>query len=241
MAICFAPAWGAYLARGPAAARPPTTHVFFDCDDCCYQNEWRTAAKITDAIAGYTARLGLSKERAYALYKAHGTCLKGMLVEGVIAEANVEEFLREAHDIDYADVAADPALRAVVAAVAPPARRFVFTASTREHALRCLARVGIDDLFEGVVDTRVCGLETKHSEAAFRAAMAHAGVAAPRACMLIDDSVKNIKCARGLGWRTVLVGLTERETGRRFECAEADHHIARLHDLRSVAPDLFVA
>ena len=95
MAICFAPAWGAYLARGPAAARPPTTHVFFDCDDCCYQNEWRTAAKITDAIAGYTARLGLSKERAYALYKAHGTCLKGMLVEGVIAEANVEEFLRD--------------------------------------------------------------------------------------------------------------------------------------------------
>ena len=66
-----------------------------DCDDCCYQNEWRTAAKITDAIAGYTARLGLSKERAYALYKAHGTCLKGMLVEGVIAEANVEELTTE--------------------------------------------------------------------------------------------------------------------------------------------------
>ena len=45
--------------------------------------------------------------------------------------------------------------------------------------------------------------------------------------------------ARRLGWRTVLIGLVERDSGKPFECAEADYHIARLHDLRSVAPDLF--
>ena len=50
--------------------------IFVDCDDCLYQNDWATAAKITTSIAAYTASLGVSEEKAYALYKTHGTCLK---------------------------------------------------------------------------------------------------------------------------------------------------------------------
>ena len=33
--------------------------LFLDCDDCLYQNNWATAAKITTSIAAYTARLGV--------------------------------------------------------------------------------------------------------------------------------------------------------------------------------------
>ena len=67
--------------------------IFVDCDDCLYQNDWATAAKITTSIAEYTANLGVSEEKAYALYKAHGTCLKGMLAEGFIASDAAEDFL----------------------------------------------------------------------------------------------------------------------------------------------------
>ena len=67
--------------------------IFIDCDDCLYQNDWETAAKITTSIAAYTANLGVSEEKAYALYKAHGTCLKGMLAEGFIASDAAEDFL----------------------------------------------------------------------------------------------------------------------------------------------------
>ena len=67
--------------------------IFVDCDDCLYQNDWETAAKITTSIAAYTANLGVSEEKAYALYKAHGTCLKGMLAEGFIASDAAEDFL----------------------------------------------------------------------------------------------------------------------------------------------------
>ena len=67
--------------------------IFVDCDDCLYQNDWATAAKITTSIAAYTANLGVSEEKAYALYKAHGTCLKGMLAEGFIASDAAEDFL----------------------------------------------------------------------------------------------------------------------------------------------------
>merc|ERR1712194_558167 len=61
--------------------------VFFDCDDCLYQNEWKTAEKITVAISTFTKeRLGISPEKAYALYQEHGTCLKGLITEGMITQ-----------------------------------------------------------------------------------------------------------------------------------------------------------
>ena len=51
---------------------------------------------------------------------------------------------------------------------------WVFTASTSEHAKRCLERIGLTDAvaWRGVVDTRTCKLETKHSPSSFEAAMA---------------------------------------------------------------------
>ena len=70
--------------------------LFVDCDDCLYQNDWATAAKITTSIAAYTAQLGVSEEKAYALYKTHGTCLKGMLAERLIAADAAEDFLMKA-------------------------------------------------------------------------------------------------------------------------------------------------
>ena len=84
-------------------------------------------------------------------------------------------------------------------------------------ASRCLAKVlapsSADDLFAVIVDTRTCKLETKHSPASFVAAMDAAGVPADvreggaSACVLLDDSVTNIKTAKQMGWTTVLVRL----------------------------------
>ena len=62
---------------------------------------------------------------------------------------------------------------------------------------------------------QVCKLETKHSPSSFEAAMAFAGVVEPTACVLLDDSVKNIRAAKAMGWSTVLVGLTDRDSGKR--------------------------
>ena len=77
-----------------------------------YQNDWATAKKITTSIAAYTNKLGVSKEEAYALYQKHGTCLKGLLVEGRIDPgAGVEEFLREVHTIDSTSPPSTPCAR----------------------------------------------------------------------------------------------------------------------------------
>jgi len=217
----------------------PVHTVFLDCDDCLYQNKWATAAKLTESIAAYTAKLGVSKERAYELYKTHGTCLKGLLEEGLIDKSTgIEEFLHAAHDINYDDISNDPELRRVLSSLAKPT--WIFTASTREHVGRCVDRLGIADLpFKGIIDTRTCELETKHSPSSFNAAMAAAGVSEAAGCLLCDDSVKNIQAAKAMGWTTVLVGKVDRDTGAPIQCAAADAHIDTLHSLPDVMPELF--
>ena len=150
------------MRRAYAARRPAPQVLFVDCDDCVYQNGWATAQKITTSIAAYTAKIGVSKEKAYALYQTHGTCLKGLLVEGLIDDQGVEDYLREVHLIDYSDIDANPLLRSELARLRVPT--WIFTASTSEHAGRCLARVGLDDLpWRGIIDCRSCSLETKYA------------------------------------------------------------------------------
>lgn len=209
------------------------THVFLDCDDCLYRNEWATAKRITASIAKYTSeKLGVSSEQAYGFYKKYGTCLKGLLVEGIIDEAGVEAFLREVHDIDYGDIAPDPKLRSLLQAVTRAKPTWIFTASVREHAQRCLEAIGIADLpFCGIIDTRDCQLETKYAASSFEAAMRIAGAADPTTCLFADDSIKNVVAAKKMGWLTVLVGLQDRDTGARIECPEADAHLASLRDI----------
>jgi len=225
-------------------------YVFFDCDDCLYMNNWQTGNKITKSISNYTETLGISEERSYDLYKTHGTCLKGMLAEGIIEQQRVEDYLEKVHDIDYSDIAADASLRDMLGKCVTKDRRHVFTASTKEHASRCIAKVlspsTVDDYFTAMVDTRVCKLETKHSPSSFVAAMDAAGVpeevrkTRASACVLLDDSVTNIKCAKAMGWTTVLVGKIERDTGGELATpVEADYHIASLHQLPSAMPELF--
>lgn len=228
------------IAPPPAMSEktPPVQVLFIDCDDCLYQNNWATAKKITASIAAYTASLGVSKDEAYAFYKKYGTCLKGLLTEGRIGSQGVEQFLEAVHDIDYSDIQPDPTLRAELANLTVP--YYVFTASTSEHARRCLDRLGLSGLpWKGVVDTRTCDLETKHSRSSFEAAMRFAGVTEAKACVFCDDSVKNIVAAKAVGWRTVLIGLYDRDSGKPIQCDAADFHLASLHSLRSVMPELF--
>ncbi|CAE7822724.1 unnamed protein product [Symbiodinium sp. CCMP2456] len=215
--------------------------IFLDCDDCLYQNGWATADKLTESIAAYTTRLGVSKAQAYALYKEHGTALRGLLAQGLLDAAGAERYLREVHDIDYSDIQEDAALDAILGRLKCDWPVWIFTASTAEHAQRCLQRLGLSSLrLSGIVDTRACKLETKHSPGSFEVAMAAAGDVKPHRCVLCDDSPKNVHAAKLAGWQTVLVGFHSRETGEKVVCKEADFHIGSLHGLPDVLPELFV-
>jgi len=215
--------------------------LFLDCDDCLYQNNWATAEKLTESIAAYTGRLGVDKSEAYALYQEHGTALRGLLAEGILDANGAERYLQKVHEIDYSDIHADPELDLVLSRLRPDWPAWIFTASTSEHVQRCLQRLGLKSLrVAGIIDTRDCRLETKHSPQSFEIAMAASGCEEPDCCLLCDDSPKNVRAAKSAGWKTVLVGLESRDTGEPVVCKEADFHISSLHLLPDVLPDLFV-
>jgi len=187
-----------------------------------------------------TAKLGVSKEQAYSLYKKYGTCIKGLVEEGRIDAAGVDSFLHEVHLISYDDIKPDPKLREVLSALTVT-NTWIFTASTAEHAGRCLSRLGLSELpfANRCIDCRSCKLETKHSRSSFESAMRLAGVSDPSACVFCDDSVKNIMAAKQVGWRTVLVGKKDRDTGMPVVCEAADVHLGSLRELREAMPELF--
>ena len=218
--------------------------LFLDNDDTLYQNEYRTEARITKAMGSYMeANLALSPEGAFRLYRQYGTTLKGLLTEGLIDVAGAEEFLEQAHDIDYCDVQPDPSLAHLLGRLNTPT--WIFTAGTREHAERCMRKVGLEEALrlQGIVDVRSCNYESKHSESSFERALAaarsHQPELRPEDCCLCDDSVKNITRAKAMGWTTVLVGKSERGTGLPLACDAADYIVASLHELPGVLPELF--
>jgi putative hydrolase of the HAD superfamily/pyrimidine and pyridine-specific 5'-nucleotidase len=223
----------------------PIECVFFDCDDCLYKNDWATMRLLTAKISQYTeSKLGLSGEEVYGLFKKHGTTLCGLVKEGHLGEDQVDEFLEDVHDVPL-DFGEDLKLRSMLAAI--PYKRWVFTASTPSHAARCLKRLGIEDMFCGVVSASSrrmideVGYVSKHDPRCFAKAMEIAGVPKEKAagCVFFDDSVSNLRTAKSMGWRTVLVGLHARDTGSRIVCEFADHAVDTIHEIPVVLPELF--
>eukprot|EP00927_Polykrikos_kofoidii_P050945 TRINITY_DN44776_c0_g1_i1.p1 TRINITY_DN44776_c0_g1~~TRINITY_DN44776_c0_g1_i1.p1 ORF type:complete len:288 (+),score=44.44 TRINITY_DN44776_c0_g1_i1:3-866(+) len=224
----------------------PTPCIFFDLDDCLYKNNWATAKLLTAKINDYcVSTLGLPDGKAYELFKKYGTALRGLVEEKLIKDEEIDMFLDEVHDISLDDIERDDKLRDLLISI--PHERWVFTASTETHAERCLARLNIADLFVGTVSASSrkmfdkVGVVTKHDPRCFAAAMDVAGIPSsePGRCMLLDDSVRNLKTAKEMGWRTVLVGLHARDTGDLIQCEFADFAVGTIHEIEDTVPELF--
>jgi len=218
--------------------------VFFDCDDCLYRNSWDTAERLNAKFGEYCeTKLGVSSSKMMQLFSAHGTTLCGLVREGHLQEGQVEDFLAKVHDVPL-NISPDPELRQMLLSL--PRQRWVFTAATREHAERCLDKLGIADLFLGIVACSSpemiskVGYVSKHDPRCFYAAMDLASVPRERAssCLLLDDSAKNLKTASAVGWRAVLVGRYGRD-GSAVVCPEADAMVNSLHEVPKALPCLF--
>jgi len=224
--------------------RPKPRVIFFDCDDCLYFDGWKLASALTAKIEEWcTQHKGLPPGRAYELYKKHGTALRGLLAEGHLCddEEKIDAYLADVHDIPIQDhLTVDNELRDIILQMDPSIPKYIFTASVRAHAERCLQALGIEDLFVDIIDVKSCNLATKHSKEAFEAALRIAKVTDPETCLFLDDSVSNIQTAQSMGIRSILVGLVQRDGGSQKTSPEhAEHEIERIHDIPNVLPELF--
>lgn len=204
------------------------TTLLVDLDDTVYRPETGLWAQIRERIGLYMhERLKLSWEEIPDLrrqfLKEYGTTMRGLVaVYGI----NEKEYLDFVHDLPIDQyLTPDPILYERLASI--PLRRVIFTNADRWHAHRVLRAIGIQDLFEQVIDILDTYPYCKPMPEAFNRALQLAGENDPARCIFIDDTAANLARARELGLYTISVN-----NSKGTSCA----HVAidSLHDLPDV-------
>jgi putative hydrolase of the HAD superfamily len=195
----------------------PFRILFLDLDDTLYPSSTGLWEAIGDRILSFMVDVvGVPSDRAPVLrdeyFRAYGTTLTGLRIHQAIDPL---EYLRYVHDLPLERyLTPDPAALAILAAT--PLRRVVFTNSDRRHADRVLARLGLADVIDQIVDIIDLEWIPKPDEAAYTKAMAIVGERDPRACVLLDDLVRNLLPAERLGMTGVLVGRKDLSANTHF-------------------------
>jgi pyrimidine 5'-nucleotidase len=183
------------------------TTFFFDLDETLYPH----ATGLWDAIAGRITqymieRLGFQPEQVVSIrekyFREYGTTLRGLQSNHNV---DMDDYLAFVHDIPLDRyIHPDPDVHVAIASI--PARKFIFTNADTNHARRVLAAVGLQGLFDGIIDVHAIAPFCKPMPEAFELALKVAGSPDPRTCVLLDDQRRITRAARRLGLYTILVG-----------------------------------
>ncbi|MCS7220929.1 MAG: pyrimidine 5'-nucleotidase [Anaerolineae bacterium] len=198
----------------------PIQCVLFDLDDTLYPRHVGLMDRVHERMDEWIVRhLGISYWESAMLrqrfYEQYGTSMAGLLAEYHI---DPDDFLHYVHDFSPSDLLQpDPALHQALCRI--PLRRVVFTNGTRAHAYRVLDALGIETLFERVIDVVDVGYVSKPAPLAYQRALALLHLA-PGQCIMVEDSPRNLAPARAMGMITVLVGDKPHQV--------ADYHVPEI-------------
>jgi putative hydrolase of the HAD superfamily len=206
--------------------------LLLDLDDTVYPASSGLWEAIGERINQFMIEVvGIEPEQAPGLrrlyFERYGTSLNGLrLLHGIDPFA----YLRFVHELPLQDyLSPDPALRLMLERLA--LTPVIFTNADTAHARRVLTVLGVNDLIDRIIDIVALEWVNKPLPDAYRRALSLCAEDDPRACLVVDDQVRNLVTAAELGMGTVWVGSTGRLDG-------VDHAIERASDLLSVVPEL---
>jgi putative hydrolase of the HAD superfamily len=182
------------------------TTMILDLDETVYPSSTGLWDLIGDRIFVFIQeRLGLNPEEIRALqyhyFNTYGTTLRGLEINHDI---DARDYLDYVHDVPVEEILSpDPELHAVLAGY--PQRKVIFTNSDKKHTGRVLNHIGITDLIDGTVDVQDIAPHCKPQPEAFQIALDRFGGIKAADCLFIDDSLRNIQTAAGLGMSVVHV------------------------------------
>ncbi|MEL7154500.1 MAG: HAD-IA family hydrolase, partial [Pseudomonadota bacterium] len=127
-----------------------------------------------------------------------------------------EQFLTEAHDIDYSELTHDPELFHAIANT--QGRKIIHTNGPRCHAQAVLTALGYSELFDTVYALEDANLISKPHADAFETVHAQAGIDPSRAAMIEDDA-RNLAAPHDLAMCTVWL-----DHGHANETPDHVHH-----------------
>ncbi len=198
---------------------------FFDLDETLYPASCGLWEAIRERINLYMReRLGFSpieiEARREEYFREYGTTLRGLQANHAV---DMEDYLAFVHAVPLERyINPDAGLRAMLAGLL--GRKYIFTNADAHHAQRILGTLGLEGIFEGVIDVHVMAPYCKPMPESFELALYAAGSPQPRTCMLLDDQARITRAARQMGFFSVLVGQNGPHP-------DADAVLSRLADL----------
>ena len=193
--------------EAPRPARRPV--FFFDLDDTLHDASHAIFRQIDTRMTDYVERhLEVDRGEANRLrtlyWHRYGATLLGLVRHHAVDPVH---FLRETHDFDVAAlVRAERGLTRLFARL--PGRKVLLTNAPTAYANKVLRALAVHRHFRSrytIESMRLHGtFRPKPSRMMLRAMLARERVTAAQA-ILVEDSVANLKAARALGFRTVLM------------------------------------
>jgi putative hydrolase of the HAD superfamily len=205
----------------------------FDLDNTLHNASPHIFPHINRAMTQYLeAELGLDNQAASALrqqyWSRYGATLVGLMRHH---GTDPRHFLWQTHQFPELRrmLVREPLLRATLRRL--PGRKFVFSNAPVHYSRAVLKGLAIADLFDAVFSIERMGFRPKPDVHGFLR-LVRANHLRARRCIMVEDTLANLRTAKKLGMKTVWVSH-ERRAPR-----YVDLRIANLSELRRALPQL---
>ncbi|MEI8131148.1 MAG: pyrimidine 5'-nucleotidase [Leptolinea sp.] len=204
------------------------TTLFFDLDETLYESSSGIWLAIRQRIGLYLhERIHLDWDviptMREELFQTYGTTLRGLVT---LYDIDPQEYLDFVHDIPIENfIIPDPDIKNIL--LSYPQRKLIFTNADINHAQRVTHALGIQNIFDQIIDIQDIHPLCKPMPEAFARALELAGAPDPRSCIMLDDSQSNLATAKAIGFTTIRVGSNQLSW-------DYDYCIPRIHDLPKV-------
>jgi putative hydrolase of the HAD superfamily len=210
-----------------------TRSWIFDLDNTLHNARPHIFPHINQLMTQYLqSELGLDVDAANAL-RRHYWMRYGATLIGLIRHHGVDpaHFLRETHHLPELGrmLVREPQLRATLTRL--PGRKFIFSNAPVHYSRAVLKALCIADLFDAVFSIERTRYRPKPDAHGFlRLTRAHH--LRSQRCIMVEDTLENLRTAKKLGMKTVWVSREPRAP------AYVDVKISKLSELRRALPQL---
>ncbi len=179
--------------------------VLFDLDNTLYPSSSDLFSLIDVRINRYMSDVaGIDEMEVDGLrrlyWERYGVTLQGLMRHHGV---DPEDYLEYVHAVDVScRIGPEPLLLEALQTLG--LRKAVFTNGSRGHAERVISALGLEGVFEQIFDVRVAGYLPKPQQEPYLEVLRLLECGA-EACVMVEDSLENLRTAKELGMKTVLV------------------------------------
>ena len=178
--------------------------LLIDLDNTVYPEDSNIFAQIDLKMKSFISKnLNVSLDEAYKIQKKYfinnGTTLRGLML---YHNVQPEKFLSYVHDIDLNSIKKNKKLSNELKNY--KGKKIIFTNGSNEHAKRVLDKIGLDKTIENIFDIIRADYIPKPNILTYQKVIKEYSLD-PKKTIMIDDLPNNLKTAKKLGMKTVLI------------------------------------